>query len=84
VVHPEHNFYCSPATLANFLGRHGFEVDGIELYSSVWIPSRKNIEGTRDLAAKTFFFLFDIFVNFPAVRIFPYFAEGMLLKARLR
>jgi SAM-dependent methyltransferase len=82
VVHPDHNSYFSPSTLAHLLVKFGFKMKATILYSPKFIPSKDNITGVWDLTRKWLFVTVDWALGCTLVRMFPYFNDGMLLIAR--
>ncbi len=82
IVHPDHNFWYSPITLIDFLAKFKFEVVEIYLYSSVWIPKKENIRSVGELLGKYSFSIADFLFTNSVLRLFPYYAEGMLLKVK--
>ncbi len=82
IVHPDHNFYYSPATLKTLLGKYGFEVEQIGLYSDVWKPSKAALSNPVRFVAKSMFAAIDFIVRYSIIPLFPYFSEGMLFQVR--
>lgn len=82
VVHPDHNCYYSPATLTTLLRKHGFQVKEIGLYSTVWAANKSHIRSRKDYALKLMFTGVDFVLHHSLVRLFPFYGEGMLFRAR--
>jgi hypothetical protein len=81
-VHSDHNFYYSPTTLTTLLGKYGFGVTGIGLYSGVWVRNRQKSHRVGELVAKSLFSAVDAVLRYSVVLLFPYYSEGMLIQAR--
>jgi SAM-dependent methyltransferase len=84
VVHPDHNFYYSPTTLPTLLGKHGFEIGDIWLYSSLWIPNFKNRRSSKENLLKVFYLPMDLMLRYLLIPVFPYFSEGIMVHTRKR
>jgi hypothetical protein len=81
-VHPDHNFYYSPTTLTTLLRKYGFRVTDIGLYSTIWVPNGQKSHGLGELIAKSIFTGFDAILRYSVVPLFPYYSEGMLVRAK--
>lgn len=81
-VHPDHNFYYSPTTLRTLLGKYGFRVTDIGLYSSIWVRNRQKPHGFGELIGKSLFTGVDALLRYSVVPLFPYYSEGMLVQAK--
>lgn len=79
VVHPDHNFYCSPTTLATLLRKNGFAISELWLYSSVWTPNFESGRSVKENLLKAAYLPLDLACRYLLVPIFPYFGDGMML-----
>lgn len=82
VVHPDHNFYYSPTTLATLLRKNGLATREIWLYSSVWAPNLRDECSLKRRLVKIVYVPVDIALRYLIVPIFPYFSDGMLLHVK--
>jgi SAM-dependent methyltransferase len=81
-VHSDHNFYYSPTTLTTLLRKYGFLVTGIDLYSGVWVQNRQKSHRVGEKVVKSLFTAVDAVLRYSVVLLFPYYSEGMLIRAR--
>lgn len=78
VVHPDHNFYYSPTTLATLLRKTGFAIRDLWLYSSVWAPNFASERGVKENFLKATYLPLDLACRYLLVPMFPYFSDGMM------
>lgn len=82
VVHPDHNFYYSPATLATLLRKSGFAVSQLWLYSSVWALNFREERSLKENLLKAMYLPMDLTIRYLLVPVFPYFSDGMMFSVR--
>lgn len=83
-VHPEHVCWYSHATITRLLRRHGLRVEHTAMYLAAGLPSLRGPRPRRSLPqlARRALGLPQRVAMHCAVRLMPYFADGVLVVAR--